>query len=434
LFLVAAGALYLRDPNAPLSFLDDLRGRWLPDKASVAVMPFATLNDSKDKHLAKGVTEDVITALSKFPDVAVKSRMSSFNYATAAAAGDPSTSGDIVRDLNVRYVLNASIATSSDKVRVSAELVDASTGQVRWADKFDRPLSEIFEIRDEITRTIVSQLGGLQGEFVREELDRVKRKDPNTFTAYDYVLQGWSKWYDFSRESNEEARGLFDLARKIDPNYARAYAGLAWTYTLDHDFGWTDDYKQAVQKATEYATKAVELDAKDYQSHWALGWAQLHNRQYEKAIASYERARALNPHDPEVLAEMANLTICLGQPDKAVEQLQEAIRLTPYHDLWYTEYLGWAYEEAGKPEKAIETLEQVVNLAEPDEAQRWVMPTLAAAYAEVGRMADAEKVVKIIDSFELPSSISFFLARTPYRSDEQAERFKNAVRKAGLSE
>ena len=131
---------------------------------------------------------------------------------------------------------------------------------------------------------------------------------------------------------------------------------------------------------------------------------------------------------------MSNLTISLGDPDKAVEQLKEAIELTPYHDDWYVEYLGWTLEEAGRPQEAIVELEKVVDLEEPSEAQRWVMPSFAAAYAEVGRTADAQKVVEIIDSFNLPHSISYFLARTPYRSKEKAERYVSAVRKAGLSE
>lgn len=434
LFLVAAGALYWRDPAAPLSLLDALRGPWLPDKASVAVMPFENLGGPDEQHLADGVTEEVITGLSKFPDLAVKSRMSSFNYAAAAAVPGASTSGDIGKDLNVRYVLNASITRLPDTVRVSAQLVDARTGEVRWAETFSRQLNEIFAIRDDITNTIAAKLGGLRGELAEAERALLARKDPTSFTAYDHVLQGWAKWYEFTGESNAAARSLFELAAKIDPNYARAYAGLAWTYSLDHDFGWTDDYKQAVKKAMENATKAVSLDGDDYQAHWALGWAQLHTRQYEKAIMSYARARELNPHDPEVLAEMANLTICVGEPDKAVAQLEEAIRLTPFHDDWYLEYLGWAYEEAGRPVEAIETLEKVVDLEEPIEAQRWVMPSLAAAYAEVGRTADAQKVVEIINSFNLPHPISYVLARTPYRSKEKAERYVSAVRKAGLSE
>ena len=390
-FLVAAGVLYWREPTAPLSLLGDLRGPSLPEQASVAVMPFADLSDPSQQHLASGIAEEVLTGLSKFPELVVKSRMSAFNYDKSQ---DPREVG---KDLNVRYVLNGSITRLTEDVRVSAQLVDASTGEVRWAETFGRQLKDIFAIRDEITRSIAGKLGGLRGEVAQAELARVSRKDPNSFTAYDRVLEGWSKWYEFTRESNEAARALFELASKIDPNYARAYAGLAWTYSLDHDFGWTDDYEKAVEKALENATKAVRLDKEDYQAHWALGWAQLHKRQYEQAIASYARARELNPHDPEVLAEMANLTICLDQPDKAIEQLKEAIRLTPYHDAWYLEYLGWAYEEAGNPQEAIKTLEEVVDLETPSEAQRWVLPTLAAAYAHpsVGRKDDAVKVIKI---------------------------------------
>jgi class 3 adenylate cyclase/TolB-like protein/Tfp pilus assembly protein PilF len=427
LFVVAAGVVFWRAPTTPASLLAVLRGPSLSEQPSIAVMPFEDLSKPSEKHLADLITWDVITGLSSFRDLVVKSRMSTFNY---AGAGGP---GEVGKNLNVRYILNGSITRRPDDVSVSAQLIDASTGNVRWAATFDRHLSDFFAIRDEITRSIAAKLGGLQGELARVERTRVAGKDPNSFTAYDYVAQGWTKWYKFTREDNKAARDLFELATKIDPNFARAYAGLAWTHSLDHDFGWKEDYKQVVEQAMKNAQRAVDLDAEDYQAHWALGWAQLHSRQYEKAIASYRRARELNPHDPEVLAEMANLTICLGQPEKAIEQLQEAIRLTPYHDDWYLEYLGWAYEEAGKPQEAIETLEQVVDLKEPREDQRWVMPTLAAAYAEVGRKADASKIVEILGSFKLPYSISYFLARTPYKSEDRIARYVKVVGDAGLS-
>ncbi len=427
LFVVAAGVVYWRAPTMPMSLLAVLRGPSLAEQPSIAVMPFEDLSKPSEKHLADLITWDVITGLSSFRDLQVKSRMSTFNY---AGAGGP---GEVGKNLNVRYILNGRITRRPNDVSVSAQLIDASTGNVLWAATFDRQLSDFFAIRDEITRSIAAKLGGLRGELARVELTRVAGKNPNSFTAYDHVAEGWSKWYNFAREDNEAARGLFELATKIDPNFARAYAGLAWTYSADHDFGWTDDYKQAVKSATESAEKAVELDAEDYQAHWALGWAQLHNRQYEKAVASYKRARELNPHDPEVLAEMANLTICLGEPEKAVEQLKEAIRLTPYHDDWYLEYLGWAYEEAGKPEEAIETLEGVVDLEEPREEQRWLLPTLAAAYAKVGRKDDASKVVEIINSFNLPHPILYVLARTPYKSEDRVNRYIKVVEDAGLS-
>ncbi len=160
------------------------------------------------------------------------------------------------------------------------------------------------------------------------------------------------------------ARDLFEVARKIDPNYARAYAGLAWAYADDYDYEWTDDYDKTLKLALENASTAVRLDPNDYQAHWALGWAYLYNRQHERAIAHYLRARDLNPNDAELLAEMANFLIFIGQPKQAVDQVKEAIRLNPFHENWYLEYLGWAYEEAGLSNKALteyETLQKMIH-------------------------------------------------------------------------
>ena len=174
-------------------------------------------------------------------------------------------------------------------------------------------------------------------------------------------MRGWYEWYKYRRESNTAARELFEKARKIDPNYARAYAGLAWTYALDYDFEWTEDYDNAVKLALENATTAVRLDPDDYQAHWALGWAYLYSGEHGKAAASYARARDFNPNDAELLAEMANFLVYIGQPKQAVDQLNEAIRLNPFHERWYVEYLGWAYEDADMPKEAIATLEPVID-------------------------------------------------------------------------
>ena len=215
---------------------------------------------------------------------------------------------------------------SDRNVRVTAQLIDASTGGHLWGDRYDRQVSSIFAIRDDITRSISGALGGLRGKLAQAEIARVSRKDPNSFTAYDFLMKGWYEWYKFTREGNAAARELFELARKIDPNYARAYAGLAWTYSAEYDFEWADDYDKALRLAFENASTAVRLDPNDYQAHWALGWSYLYKRQHEAARASYVRARELNPNDSEVLAEMSNFLVYIGQPIQAVDQLKEAIR------------------------------------------------------------------------------------------------------------
>ena len=297
-------------------------------------------------------------------------------------------------------------------------------------------ISSIFAIRDDITRAIAGTLGGLGGKLAQAEVARVSGKDPNSFTAYDYLMRGWYEFYKFTRSGNAAARDLFEQARKIDPNYARAYAGLAWTYSSDYDFEWSDDYEKTLKLTLENASTAVRLDPNDYQAQWALGWGYLYNRQHENAMAHYLRARDLNPNDAELLAEMGNLLIYLGQPKQAIEQVKEAIRLNPFHESWYLYYLGWAHEEAGMPQKAIGILEQAIDLRNPNEEQLWYLPILAAAYAHpaVGRMDDARKIVDTILSREPEFSTSKAVARYPYKTKALVDRYVNALRRAGLPE
>ena len=213
-------------------------------------------------------------------------------------------------------------------------------GSQIWADRYDRQEENIFAIRDEITRSIVGTIGGLGGKLAQAEVARLSVKNPNSFTAYDYLMKGWYEWHKFTREDNAAARDLFEQARTIDPNYARAYAGLAWAYADDYDYEWTDDFDKTLKLALDMAETAVRLDPNDYQAQWALGWARLYNRQYEEAMTHYSRARELNPNDAELLAEMANFLIWIGEPNQAIDQLKEAIRLNPFHENWYVEYLA----------------------------------------------------------------------------------------------
>jgi tetratricopeptide (TPR) repeat protein len=277
-------------------------------------------------------------------------------------------------------------------------------------------------------------LGGAAGKLYQAEFARVSATNPNTFTDYDYLMKGLYEYYKYTRESNAAAREFFELAIKIDPTYARAYGDLAWTHELDYDYEWTDDDEKSLRLALENASIAVRLDPNDYASYWGLGWAHLYDRQHERALADYLRAREMNPNDAELQADMGNLLIYIGQPKQAIDQVKEAIRLNPNHEDWYVYYVGWAYEEAGMPEEAIEVFEQAFDLQNPDEEQLWYLPTVAAAYAAVGRTDDAAKVVKTILAREPDFSISRKLARYPYKTKELADRYANALRRAGLPE
>ena len=430
LAVAAAGAFYLRQPAV---LWDALLGGGLslPEHAAIAVLPFNDMSSTHDQqYLADGITEDLTTGLAKFPELIVMSRNATLTY-----KDKPTDARQVGKDLNVRYLIEGSVQRADQNVRVTAQLIDASTGSQLWADGYDREISSIFAIRDDITRSIVGTIGGLGGKLAQAEVTRLSAKNPNSFTAYDYLMRGWYEWHKFTRESNAAARDLFEQARKIDPNYARAYAGLAWAYADDYDYEWTEDFEKTLKLTLEMAQTAVRLDPNDYQAQWALGWACLYNRQHEQAMAHYLRARELNPNDAELLAEMANFLIWIGQPKQAIDQVKEAIRLNPFHENWYEDYLGWAYEEAGMPQKAIEIFEKVIDLQNPDDDGLWYFPFIAAAYADptVGRMDDAREIVKTLLSRKPEFSISEALSHAyPYKAKELVDRFVNAARRAGV--
>jgi TolB-like protein/class 3 adenylate cyclase/Tfp pilus assembly protein PilF len=432
ILLLAAGAasFYLRQPAAVWdALLGD--GAALPDHAAIAVLPFNDMSAAHDQqYLADGISEELITGLAKFPELIVMSRS-----ATITHKDKPTDIRQVGKDLNVRYVVDGSIQRSDESVRVTAQLIDASTGSQLWADRYDREIKGIFAIRDEITRSIVGTLGGSAGKLAQAEVERLVGKNPNSFTAYDYLMRGWYEWHKFTREGNAAARDLFEKARKIDPDYARAYGGLAWAYADDYDYEWTEDFDKTLKLTLENASTAARLDPNDYQAHWVLGWAYLYNRQYEQAMAHYLRARELNPNDAELLAEMANFLIFIGQPKRAIDQVKEAIRLNPFHEGWYVEYLGWAYEEAGMPKEAVEIFEQAVDLRNPRDDQLWYFPTLAVAYTQLGRTDDARKIVEILLSRRPNYSTSEIVSRAfPYKTKELSDKYVNAVRRVGLPE
>jgi TolB-like protein/class 3 adenylate cyclase/tetratricopeptide (TPR) repeat protein len=432
ILLLAAGAasFYLRQPAAVWdALLGD--GAALPDHAAIAVLPFDDMSAAHDQqYLADGISEELITGLAKFPELIVMSRS-----ATITHKDKPTDIRQVGKDLNVRYVVDGSIQRSDESVRVTAQLIDANTGSQLWADRYDREIKGIFAIRDEITRSIVGTLGGSAGKLAQAEVERLVGKNPNSFTAYDYLMRGWYEWHKFTREGNAAARDLFEKARKIDPDYARAYGGLAWAYADDYDYEWTEDFDKTLKLTLENASTAARLDPNDYQAHWVLGWAYLYNRQYEQAMAHYLRARELNPNDAELLAEMANFLIFIGQPKRAIDQVKEAIRLNPFHEGWYVEYLGWAYEEAGMPKEAVEIFEQAVDLRNPRDDQLWYFPTLAVAYTQLGRTDDARKIVEILLSRRPNYSTSEIVSRAfPYKTKELSDKYVNAVRRVGLPE
>jgi adenylate cyclase len=428
LLAVGAGSYYLHEPAA---LWDAVLGdsAELPEHPAIVVLPFDDISPTHDQqYLADGITEDLITSLAKIPELLVMARTASFAY-----KGKPSDTRQVKRDLNVHYVVDGSIQRSDHDLRVTAQLIDAATGRELWAESYDRKIENIFAVRDDITRSIAGTLGGLSGKLAKAEVTRLSAKDPKSFTAYDYLMRGWYEWHKFTPENNALARDLFEQARQVDPDYGRAYVGLSWAHANDFDYEWTSNYPKTLKLTLDMANDAVRLDPGDYQAHWSLGWAYLYHRQYDMALAEYDRARELNPNDAELIAEMANLLIFTGEPLQAIEHAKEGIRLNPFHENWYVEYLGWAYAEAGMPKEAIAVFQKAIDLENPADDQLWYFPTIAAAYAQEGRMDEARKIVETLLARKPNYSILDSVARSfPYQTQELVDKYVNAASAVGL--
>ncbi|MFQ5938050.1 MAG: tetratricopeptide repeat protein, partial [Acidiferrobacterales bacterium] len=400
----------------------------LPDKPSIAVLPFDNLSgDPEQDYFSDGLTEDIITHLTRFPDLFVIARNSTFTYKGKAVKVK-----QVAEELGVHYVLEGSVQKAGEKVRITAQLIDATTGHHLWAENFDRTLDDVFAVRDEVMQSIVSTLMGSDYAKLRQaELVRLSRKDPANLGAYELVQRAIKIWLRFTKEANEEARGLIEKAIELDPGYARAYTMLAWVNLNEYQYKFSDDPEKSLERAFELAQKSIALDDADDWSHWALGVVYLYQRKFDESIAEYERALARNPNDADVLAHMGLALTFAGQPERAIQQLTRAKRLNPNYPPWYPSILGFAYVVAKQYEPAIIALREQVNRM-PD----WPTPhrTLAVAYAQLGRQDDARGEVETLLKLDPQASIENVKLGLPFKDEGILEHFLGGLRKAGLPE
>lgn len=396
----------------------------LPDRPSIAVLPFENESgDAEQEYFSNGVTEDIITELSRYGDLFVTARNSAFAYQGKAA-----NVRDVGQELGVKYVLMGSVRRSRDRVRISARLVEAATSQQLWAERFDRDMNDIFALQDEVTRKIVAALAI---EVSAEELKRVLREDTANFEAYDYVLRGRDYVFRVTKEDNAKGRELYQKAIALDPNYERAHAYLAWTHVNDWRLGWSDSREQSLGRAFEVARKAVALDNTGTYARAVLGEIYLWTRQPARAIAEIETALALNPNDADSWALLGDALTFSGRAEEAIGHVEEAMRLNPRFPFIYEWRLGHAYFVVGRHEEAIAAL---VALRDRNPAFLAAHLYLAASYAELGRaeearaaFAEAAKLIPIL-------SDDILRERIPYSDTEDMARLLTALHQAGLPE
>jgi adenylate cyclase len=386
------------------------------------VLPFTNMStDPEQEYFSDGITEDITTDLSKISSLFVIARNSAFTYKGKAVKVQ-----DVSREMGVRYVLEGSVRKADDQVRITTQLIDATTGGHLWSERYDRPLKDIFALQDDITQQIITALRVVVQEAERV---RVRRTPTENLTAYDYVLQGWEYYHHITKEANLQARQMFERAIELDPQYAVAYAGLGWTHQMDWVWQWSRD-SQAPERAFELAQKAITFDDSVPVAHQLLGQVYLlQKKHYEQALTEGERAVALDPNSADGYARLGLIMVSIGEHEKAVGLVEKAMRLNPRYPTWYLLWLGGAYNGLDRFEEAIATLKKAV-IREPNFLGPHLFLTIA--YSRSNREAEAREEVAEILRLNPQYSLEGVRQRLAYKDLMTTERIIAALRKAGL--
>ena len=393
-------------------------------KITLAVMPFTNASaDPKDAYFAVGMTEDLITDLTKFPDFQVAASTS-----TAAYRKTDSNIREIGRELGVRYVLEGSIEKGADKIRVTAQLVDTSSGSHLWAERYDRPLTDVFMLRDEIRTAIISAITGYTGPLLDAEIKRAAKLPVSAVQARDLYYQAFAEFSKFEPAANERARELIQRSIALNPNDASVQALLAWTYFRDHWVGWTDDPARAAKLALEAGKRAVELDPSNYRARWSLGSAYRLVGNQTAVKENFERAFELNPNDPDLFADWGEVLSDNGHMEEAVAQLERAIQLNPRYPVWYARVLASCYFVLGRYEDSLRIEAKIVR---PDVFHRLQR---IAAYLHTGQMTDAQTELDAVRTAEPDLTLTQILKKhfSQERDAKYREPIERELREAGL--
>ncbi|MFQ5784422.1 MAG: adenylate/guanylate cyclase domain-containing protein [Alphaproteobacteria bacterium] len=396
----------------------------LPDKPSIAVLAFDNLSGDPDQeYFADGIAEDIITALSKFRWFFVIARNSSFTY-----KGKSVDVKQVAEELGVRYVLEGSVRKTGSRVRISAQLIDAATGNHVWAERYDRELADIFDLQDEMTATIV---GAIEPELGTAERDRAKRKPPDNLDAWEQYQRGLWHFWRYTREDADEAERLFQSAIDLDPGFGPAYAGVAYLLNFHVIYGWTDTPDQTLGRALRAGQLAVSADDKDPFAHFALGRTQTLQGEFETAIAELEKAIDLNPNLALAYYGLGFALTWSGRAREALPYFQKAIRQSP-HDpaLWTFETMtGFAHLHLGEYVEAVEWLRKG---ARHPNSIFWPNVNLAVAFVGQEEWDKARAALDAELELQPDLSVTAVAAMLGSLHPDWKDRYLDALHKAGL--
>ncbi len=396
----------------------------LPDKPSIAVLPFVNMGgDPEQESFADGITEDLITTLSRILGLFVIARTSSFIY-----KGKAIDVKQVSRDLGVRYVLEGSVRAARNRVRVTAQLIDAHTGLHLWANRYDRDLTDVFSVQDEVTTNVVK---ALQVVLVEGEQARVWHRSTDNVEAWNCLTRAAMHHKNLTRGENQIARKLLEEALQLDPDYATAWVWLGRTYWRDVRFLWANAPDKSLAKAAECAERARTLDDDNSELHALLGLIHLMKREFDAAIESCERAVVLDPNGTWVTGMLGLALNWAGRPEEALSFAQKAMRFSPLHPSWYVYFAAHANRLLGRYEAAVVLYQRTINQA-PD----YISPHigLTACYAAMGRLEDARAQAAHVLRLAPKFSVTRYAQALTYRLPEHAQRSLEALRAAGLPE
>ena len=391
------------------------------DKPAIVVLPFANMSgDQEQEFFADGLTEDILTELSRFRDLLVISRNTSSRY-----KGQPVDVKKIARELGVQYLVEGSVRKAGNRVRVNVQLIDAEADRHIWAERYDRDLSDIFAIQDEITTAIVATLPRRVEAAMR---DRAASKPTESMAAYECVLAGKLLHHRSTADDNAAALRMLERAIELDPNYAHAHAWLGCTLGQSWVNGFAKDREAAWKRMTGELATALSLDDNDSDVHRIMSAMNVNLRKLDKAKYHQDRALALNPNDDLIVVQQGELLTWLGQADEGAEWIKKAMRLNPFHPERFWSHLGRAYFTGRHYAEAIEAFKK---LSAPDHFQH---AFLAASYAGLGDEAQAKihagEVLKLQPGFK----VTAYLATLPYERAEDGQHHRALLLKAGLPE
>jgi adenylate cyclase len=400
----------------------------LPDNPSIAVLPFTNMsNDPEQEFFSDGITEDIITALSKISSMLVIARNSTFIY-----KGKAVDVKQVGRDQGVRYVLEGGVRKAGNRVRITAQLIDTTTGQHRWAERYDRDLGDIFAVQDEITQKIVSELDVQLG--VGEQA-RLWSSGTGNLEAWECVRLGSDLLNSVKGDQIPEAMRLVKRAIDLDPEYAAAWSWLALSHfhiAENYDSTYTgEERKQALQSTHDCAHQALEFDPSSADAYVALGLYHLSSSEHEAAMANINKSVRLAPNHVNNVAISAGVLVKCGQPEKAIERIRKAMRLSPISPPWYLSILGQAYRLADMIDAAIETYNEFVNI-ESDNLEGQI--ALAEIFGETNQPDRAAVSAKEVLRLNPDFSVKNYVAGLAYSDPAENLRFADGLRKAGLPE